>query len=79
VPAVAVMTGQQGTYVFIVQPDSTASMRKVTVEREAGDVAVISGDVKPGEQVVTDGQMLLRQGARVQIRSSATAERRESS
>jgi multidrug efflux system membrane fusion protein len=79
VPAAAVMTGQQGTYVFIVQPDSTASMRKVTVEREAGDVAVISGDVKPGEQVVTDGQMLLRQGARVQIRSSATAERRESS
>ena len=77
VPAAAVMTGQQGTYVFIVQPDSTASMRKVTVEREAGDVAVISGEIKPGDRVVTDGQMLLRQGARVQVRDAANAGRRE--
>lgn len=73
VPSAAVMTGQQGTYVFIVGPDSTASMRRVTVEREAGDAAVISGEVKPGDRVVTDGQMLLRQGARVQIRTGASA------
>jgi multidrug efflux system membrane fusion protein len=77
VPAAAVMTGQQGTYVFIVQPDSTASMKRVTVEREAGEVAVISGEIKPGDQVVTDGQMLLRQGARVQIRTGQPAARRE--
>ena len=75
VPAAAVMTGQQGTYVFIVQPDSTAAMKLVTVEREAGDVAVISGEIKPGDRVVTDGQMLLRQGARVQIRAGAAAGR----
>ena len=72
VPAAAVMTGQQGTYVFIVQPDSTAAMKLVTVEREAGDIAVISGEIKPGDRVVTDGQMLLRQGARVQIRTGAS-------
>lgn len=78
VPSAAVMTGQQGTYVFIVEPDSTASMRRVTVEREAGEVAVISGEVKPGDRVVTDGQMLLRQGARVQIRTGATAGLRDS-
>lgn len=69
VPAAAVMTGQQGTYVFIVQPDSTAAMRPVTVERESGEFAVIQGEIKPGDRVVTDGQMLLRQGARVQVRA----------
>lgn len=69
VPAAAVMTGQEGTYVFTVQPDSTAAMKRVTVEREAGEFAVIQGDLKPGDRVVTDGQMLLRQGARVQERT----------
>ena len=80
VPAAAVMSGQQGTYVFIVQPDSTAAMKKVTVEREAGDLAVISGEINPGDRVVTDGQMLLRQGARVQVRTPTPgpAERRPS-
>jgi membrane fusion protein, multidrug efflux system len=79
VPAMAVMTGQQGTYVFVVRPDSTADMKLVSVEREAGDVSVIRGELKPGDQVVTDGQMLLRQGARVQIRSGASAARQETS
>jgi multidrug efflux system membrane fusion protein len=71
VPAAAVMTGQVGTYVFVIQGDSTATMKKVTVEREAGDLAVVNGELKPGDRVVTDGQMLLRQGARVQIRTGA--------
>lgn len=78
VPSAAVMTGQQGTYVFIVQADSTAAMKRVTVEREAGDVSIISGETKAGDRVVTDGQMLLRQGARVQIRNSSAAARRDS-
>ena len=77
VPAAAVMTGQQGTYVFIVQADSTAAMKRVTVEREAGDLAVVSGELKPGDRVVTDGQMLLREGARVQIRTGAAAAPRQ--
>lgn len=78
VPSAAVMTGQQGTYVFIIEADSTAAMKRVTVEREAGDVSVISGDTKAGDRVVTDGQMLLRQGARVQIRTGSAAARRDS-
>ena len=78
VPSAAVMSGQQGTYVFIIEADSTAAMKRVTVEREAGDVSVISGDTKAGDLVVTDGQMLLRQGARVQIRNSSAAARRDS-
>jgi membrane fusion protein, multidrug efflux system len=67
VPSAAVMGGQEGTYVFVVR-DSTASMSKVTVEREAGDLSVVRGDLAAGDRVVTDGQLLLRPGARVQVR-----------
>lgn len=79
VPAAAIMSGQQGTYVFVVQADSTASVKPVKVEREAGDVSVVSGELKAGDRVVTDGQMLLRQGARVQIRTGSSAPRQETS
>jgi multidrug efflux system membrane fusion protein len=76
VPRAAVMSGQQGSYLFVVQPDSTAANRKVTVEREAGDLVIVSGELKDGEQVVTDGQLLLRPGAKVQIRRAGTSEAR---
>ncbi|HEU4697635.1 MAG TPA: efflux RND transporter periplasmic adaptor subunit [Gemmatimonadales bacterium] len=68
VPAAAVVSGQQGNYVFIVLPDGTAQQRPVTVERTQGGLAVIQGEVRPGERVVTDGQLRLRPGAKVQIK-----------
>jgi multidrug efflux system membrane fusion protein len=68
VPARAVVSGQQGSYVFVVQPDSTAATTPVKVVRQAGDVAVVSGEIEPGQQVVTDGQLRLRQGSKVQVK-----------
>ena len=41
VPARAVVTGQEGSYVFVVQKDSTAATRPVKVVRQAGDLAVV--------------------------------------
>jgi multidrug efflux system membrane fusion protein len=70
IPAVAVVTGQQGSFVFVVQPDSSAVTRPVTVNRTAGDYAIVSGDVQPGDRVVTDGQLRLRQGSKVQIKAA---------
>lgn len=55
----------------MVGADQTASVRVVRVERTAGDIAVVSG-VRPGETVVTDGQLKLRPGATVQIKPGAT-------
>jgi multidrug efflux system membrane fusion protein len=68
VPASAVVSGQQGSFVFVIQPDSTAATRPVKVDRTAGDVSIVSGDIKPGDRVVTDGQLRLRQGSKVQIK-----------
>src|SRR5438132_190231 len=63
VPAQAVMTGQQGTYVFVLNQDGTARSQPVTVERDAGSYIVIAQGVAPGDEVVTDGQLRLVPGA----------------
>ncbi|HET8835886.1 MAG TPA: efflux RND transporter periplasmic adaptor subunit [Gemmatimonadales bacterium] len=75
VPASAVVAGQQGSIVFVVQTDSSAATKKVTVRRTAGNVAIVDGDIKPGDRVVTDGQLRLRQGAKVQIKSRGDSAR----
>ena len=71
VPAQAVMTGQQGTYVFVLNQDGTARSQPVTVERPAGAYAVIAQGVQPGDEVVTDGQVRLVNGAPVEVKGSA--------
>ena len=45
------------------------------MERTAGDIAIVSGEVKPGDRVVTDGQLRLRQGSKVQIKARADTAR----
>ena len=76
IPAAAVVAGQQGNFVFVVQPDSSASTKAVTVSRTAGDFAIVTGDVQPGDRVVVDGQLRLRQGSKVQIKAAADTTRR---
>jgi len=75
VPASAIVAGQQGSFVFVIQKDSSAATRAVTVSRTTGDYAVINGDVQPGDRVVTDGQLRLRQGSKVQIKAAADSSR----
>jgi len=70
VPAVAVQTGQQGSYVFVVKDDKTVDMRTVRVERVANSEAVIGDGVKPGETIVTDGQLLLVPGSRISVKNT---------
>ena len=76
VPAAAVVAGQQGSFVFVIQSDSSASTKAVTVTRTAGAFAVVTGDVQPGDRVVVDGQLRLRQGSKVQIKAAADTARR---
>ncbi len=71
VPAQAVMTGQQGTYVFVLNQDGTARSQPVTVGRLAGAYAVIAQGVRPGDEVVTDGQLRLVSGAAVEVKGVA--------
>jgi multidrug efflux system membrane fusion protein len=68
VPAQAVMSGQQGTYVFVLNADGTVRSQPVTVARGAGAYAVIASGVRPGDEVVTDGQLRLVNGASVEVK-----------
>ncbi|MFN7945279.1 MAG: efflux RND transporter periplasmic adaptor subunit [Blastocatellia bacterium] len=74
VPTEAVQNGQQGPYVFVIRPDQTVEMRQVTIARTLGNDTIIEQGLKPGETVVTDGQLRLTPGAKVKIRGSAEAE-----
>ena len=71
VPAQAVMTGQQGTYVFVLNQDGTAHSQPVTVERTAGAYAVVAQGVRANDAVVTDGQLRLVDGAPVEVKGVA--------
>ena len=69
VPASAVTVGQRGEQVFVVKDDGTAELRVVEMGRTAGEEIVIESGVKPGERVVTNGQLRLVPGAKVIVQS----------
>ncbi len=71
IPSQAVMTGQNGTYVYVVNPDGTAKTQAVTVGRSAEDYVVIAQGLGAGQRVVTDGQLRLVPGARVEVKTGA--------
>jgi len=74
VPSQAVQTGQKGDYIYIVKSDSTAEQRPVKVARTIGGESVISSGVEPGETVVTDGQLRLIPGIKVQVTKGSEME-----
>lgn len=65
VPSQAVQTGQQGSYVFVVDAAGAAAVRPVTPGAPAGGRTVIEQGLAAGETVVTDGQLRLTPGAKV--------------
>jgi membrane fusion protein, multidrug efflux system len=68
-PSQAVQTGQQGQYAFVVKDDHTVDLRPVVSGMSVGAETVIEKGLQPGETVVTDGQLMLYPGARVEVRS----------
>jgi membrane fusion protein, multidrug efflux system len=71
VPSQAVQTGQEGQFVFVVKQDSTVEVRPVTVARRMGETVVVGKGLTPGERIVTEGQLRLEQGTRIQAADSA--------
>jgi multidrug efflux system membrane fusion protein len=69
IPSQALQEGQRGSYVFVMKEDRTVEMRSVAVDDTVGDFTVIASGLAAGEDVVLDGQMQLRPGARVSVRS----------
>jgi len=73
VPSQAIQAGQQGQYVFVVKPDSTVESRPVVVAFASGPLTVVRQGVQAGERVVTDGQLRLVSGTRVDVKPAGPA------
>ncbi len=69
VPSQAVQVGQDNSFVYVVKPDMTTEVRTVKTGTTIDNMTVIEDGLKPGEQVVTDGQLRLVPGAKVQPKS----------
>lgn len=67
VPTSAVLTGSIGQFVYVVKPDNTVTVRKVTIGPVDGERTSIVSGVSLGERVVTDGSDRLREGAKISI------------
>jgi len=70
IPAVAIQVGQEGQFVFVVQPDMTVESRPVVAGMSIGDDVVIDKGLAADEKVVTEGQLRLVPGAKVQVTNS---------
>jgi membrane fusion protein, multidrug efflux system len=69
VPSQAIQPGQKGPYVFVVKPDMTVESRPVVPGTRLGAETVIEQGVRGAERIVTDGQLRLIPGAKIEIRA----------
>jgi multidrug efflux system membrane fusion protein len=70
VPSEAVQMGQAGQYVFVLGAEAAVELRKVKVSRSSDGESIIGEGLKPGERVVTDGQLNLGPGSKVSIKNN---------
>lgn len=75
VPQAAVLRGAQGFYVYVVNADSSVSVRPVKPGAVDGDWTAVEGALDVGERVVIDGVDRLREGARVEVIASDPRQR----
>jgi RND family efflux transporter MFP subunit len=68
VPTVAVQRSQTGNFVFTVK-DGVAHVQPVQVDRTFQGISVVTSGLKGDEDVVVDGQLLLTEGTRVEVRT----------
>ena len=73
IPAAAVQRGPQGSFVYLVKPDKTVTVRPVNIAVTQGHVAQIDNGVAVNDVVVTDGQDKLQENSHVEPHQQAAA------
>ena len=71
IPAQAQQIGQQGPFVYVVTPDSTAELAIDQPGQRQGDLIVVEQGVQPGEKVIVTGHMTVMPTARCMIGTGA--------
>lgn len=70
IPSQAIQTGQSGTLVYVVKPDLSWESRPVVVGRNIDGESIIERGLQVGEKVVTDGQLRLVPGSKVEVKNA---------
>jgi multidrug efflux system membrane fusion protein len=65
VPTAAVQRNTSATYVYVVKPDSTVTVRPITIGTTEGDASEVTAGLTPGEVLVTTGVDKLQEGSKV--------------
>jgi multidrug efflux system membrane fusion protein len=73
VPSQAVQTGQDGDFIYVVKPDQIVEQRPVTIGITSQGGTVVQSGLKAGETVVTDGQLRLAPGVKVNVKTPEAA------
>ena len=71
VSSAAIQRGAPGTFVYLIQPGDTVTVRPVTLGPVSGDTVTIAKGLVPGDRVVIDGADKLREGAQVVLPDAA--------
>lgn len=67
IPSLAVVTAQNGFYVYVIDKDSVAHFRPVSIGATIGDSIIVNSGIQAGERVVTVGALRLNEGMKVKI------------
>jgi multidrug efflux system membrane fusion protein len=71
IPKEAVNQGQNGQYVYRLMPDNTVAVAPIKVAYEEERFVVIADGLTAGDKVVTDGQLRLAPGVKVEVKNAA--------
>jgi multidrug efflux system membrane fusion protein len=69
-PTSAIQRGAPGTFVYLINPDSTVAVKPVDLGPQSGERVAVRSGLSPGDRVVIDGADKLRNGAKVVVRES---------
>ena len=78
VPAYSIVTTQQGSYVYVVKANNTVEQRTVLPNRTIDNYTVVDKGLQSGEVIVTDGQVNLVPGAKIEVKNSGPEPEEES-
>jgi multidrug efflux system membrane fusion protein len=71
-PTSGIQRGVPGTFVYLINSDSTVSVRKVALGITDGERVEVKSGLAPGDRIVIDGADKLRDGAKINVRTEAT-------
>ncbi|WP_375057577.1 efflux RND transporter periplasmic adaptor subunit [Zobellella sp. DQSA1] len=71
IPAQSLLYAGNQRYVFVVDEEGKASRRSVEIGRNMGDSVTITQGLLPGEQVISEGTVKVRDGMQVEVKREA--------